>query len=70
MKRDLAIRALKMSIAPRSPLRGCIFHSDRGDPCLGGQIPASGGMVTIRWATTPSAGSGQNSGCRSIGNDG
>ena len=30
MKRDLAIRALKMAIALRSPLRGCIFHSDRG----------------------------------------
>ena len=29
MKRDLAIRALKMAIALRSPLRGCIFHSDR-----------------------------------------
>jgi putative transposase len=30
MKRDLAIRALKMAIALRSPSRGCIFHSDRG----------------------------------------
>ena len=30
MKRDLAIRALKMAIALRSPRRGCIFHSDRG----------------------------------------
>ena len=30
MKRDLAIRALKMAIALRSPLRGCIIHSDRG----------------------------------------
>jgi putative transposase len=30
MKRDLAIRALKMAIALRSPPRGCIFHSDRG----------------------------------------
>ena len=30
MKRDLAIRALKMAIASRSPPRGCIFHSDRG----------------------------------------
>ena len=29
MKRDLAIRALKMAIALRSPPRGCIFHSDR-----------------------------------------
>ena len=28
--RDLAIQALKMSIALRSPPRGCIFHSDRG----------------------------------------
>jgi len=26
MKRDLAIRALKMAIALRSPPRGCIFH--------------------------------------------
>ena len=30
MKRDLAIRALQMAIALRSPPRGCIFHSDRG----------------------------------------
>lgn len=30
MKRDLAIRALKMAIALRSPPQGCIFHSDRG----------------------------------------
>jgi transposase InsO family protein len=30
MKRDLAIRALKMAIALRSPPGGCIFHSDRG----------------------------------------
>ena len=30
MKRDLAIRALKMAIALRSPPRGCIFHSDHG----------------------------------------
>ncbi len=30
MRRDLAIRALKMAIALRSPPRGCIFHSDRG----------------------------------------
>ena len=30
MKRDLAIRALKMAVALRSPPRGCIFHSDRG----------------------------------------
>ena len=29
-KRDLAIRALKMAIALRSPPKGCIFHSDRG----------------------------------------
>jgi transposase InsO family protein len=30
MKRDLAIRALKMAIALGSPPRGCIFRSDRG----------------------------------------
>ena len=30
MKRDLAIRALKMAIALRSPPQDCIFHSDRG----------------------------------------
>jgi putative transposase len=30
MKRDLAIRALKMAIALRAPPRGYIFHSDRG----------------------------------------
>jgi putative transposase len=30
MKRDLAIRALKMAIAFRGPARGCIHHTDRG----------------------------------------
>ena len=30
MKRDLAIRALKMAIAFRAPPKGCVFHSDRG----------------------------------------
>jgi transposase InsO family protein len=30
MKRDLAIRTLKMAIAFRAPPTGCIFHSDRG----------------------------------------
>jgi transposase InsO family protein len=30
MKRDLAIRSLKMVIAFRWPPKGCIFHSDRG----------------------------------------
>ena len=30
MKRDLAIRALKMAIALRSPPPGCVFHSNRG----------------------------------------
>ena len=30
MRRDLAIRALKMAIALRSPPPGCVFHSDRG----------------------------------------
>jgi len=30
MKRDLAIRALKMAIAFRSPPKGCIHHTDRG----------------------------------------
>ena len=30
IKRDLAIQALKMAIAFRSPPKGCIFHSDRG----------------------------------------
>jgi transposase InsO family protein len=30
MKRDLAIRALKMAITFRAPPKGCIFHSDRG----------------------------------------
>ena len=30
MKRDLAIRALRMAIALRAPQRGCIFHSDCG----------------------------------------
>lgn len=37
MKRDLAIQALKMAIALRSPPRGCIFHSDSGSQyCLHG----------------------------------
>ena len=30
LKRDLAICALKMAIALRSPTRGCIFYGDRG----------------------------------------
>jgi len=30
MKRDLAIRALQMAIAFRSPPKGCIHHTDRG----------------------------------------
>ncbi len=30
MTRDLAIRALKMAIAIRSPPKGCIHHTDRG----------------------------------------
>jgi transposase InsO family protein len=30
IKRDLAIRALKMPIAFRSPPKGCIHHTDRG----------------------------------------
>ncbi len=30
MKRELAIRALKMAIAFRSPPKGCIHHTDRG----------------------------------------
>ena len=30
MKRDLAIRALNMAIAFRSPPKGCIHHTDRG----------------------------------------
>ena len=30
LKRDLALCALKMAIALRSPPRGCVFHSDRG----------------------------------------
>ena len=29
MKRDLAIRALRMAFALRAPPRSCIFHSDR-----------------------------------------
>ena len=30
MKRDLAIRALKMAIAFRAPPKACIHHTDRG----------------------------------------
>jgi putative transposase len=30
MKKDLAIRALKMAINLRQPPKGCIHHSDRG----------------------------------------
>jgi transposase InsO family protein len=30
MKRDLAIRALKMAVALRQPPHGCIHHTDRG----------------------------------------
>lgn len=31
MKRDLAIRALKMAVALQVPPKGCIFDSDRGN---------------------------------------
>ena len=30
MKRDLAVRALKMAVALRPPPKGCIHHTDRG----------------------------------------
>ena len=30
MKRDLAIRALKMAVALRQPPKGCSHHTDRG----------------------------------------
>lgn len=30
MKKDLAIRALDMAMRLRTPLPGCIFHSERG----------------------------------------
>ena len=30
MKRDLAVKALNMAIAFRSPLKGCIHHTNRG----------------------------------------
>jgi putative transposase len=30
MKRDLAIRALKMALALRSPPKGCVHHTERG----------------------------------------
>ena len=30
MKRDLAIRALKMAVALQQPPKGCIHHTDRG----------------------------------------
>ncbi|MEL6416886.1 MAG: IS3 family transposase [Pseudomonadota bacterium] len=33
MKRDLAIRALKMAVALRQPPKECIHHTDRGSQC-------------------------------------
>ena len=30
MKRDLAIRALKMAVALLQPPKGCVHHTDRG----------------------------------------
>jgi len=30
MKRDLAIRALRLAVALRQPQKGCIHHTDRG----------------------------------------
>jgi putative transposase len=39
MKRDLAIRALRMAIALRAPPKGCIFHSDRGQSILFARLP-------------------------------
>ena len=51
MKRDLAMRALNMAIAFRTPPEGCIHHTDRGSQ--GGfnrssQHPAIGGVVDVR----------------------
>jgi len=45
MKRDLAIRALKMAVALRSPPKGCIHHTDRGGQ--GGFKPSSQRLVYI-----------------------
>jgi transposase InsO family protein len=39
MKRDLAIRALKMAIAFRSPPKGCIHHTDRPSRDIAARYP-------------------------------
>ena len=51
MKRDLAIRALKMAIALRSPPRGCIFHRDRGSQYCS-RSPFGSNQWRLQWLTT------------------
>ena len=51
MKRDLAIRALKMATALRSPPRGCIFHSDRGSQYCS-RSPLGSNQWRLQWLTT------------------
>jgi len=51
MKRDLAIRALKMAIALRSPPKGCIFHSDHGSQYCSSS-PLGLNQLRLQWLTT------------------
>ena len=51
MKRDLAIRALKMAIALRAPHKGCICHSDRGSQYCS-RSPLGSNQWRLQWLTT------------------
>ena len=63
MKRDLAIRALKMAIALRSPPRGCIFHSDRGSQYCS-RSPLGSNQWRLQWLTTRRSCANTASKCR------
>ena len=51
MKRDLAIRALRMAIGLREPPKGCIFHSDRGSQYCS-RSPLGSNQWRPQWLTT------------------
>jgi hypothetical protein len=65
MKRDLAIRALKMAIALRSPPRGCIFHrcAARGSQYCS-RSPLGSNQWRLQWLTTRRSCANTASRCR------
>jgi transposase InsO family protein len=63
MKRDLAIRALKMAIAFRAPPKCCIFHSDRGSQYFS-RSPLGLNQWRLQWLTTRRSCANTGSKCR------